>query len=436
MKTPSDEGPKYDDMPHLHGVVKRESYEYVSRVNESTINILGKQWLDNMRRNKRFWRKQRKLIELRDIINPDGTRGLGANKCTIGIGSGASFNKNKDVLKQIVNEDGVKDWPDRNFITIAANHQFRPLMDMGIIPDFVLLVDASDVVMNQLTVDIPKAAKNVSLICGVHCSPRVLSEWTRQGRPLLFYTTPIMSMNEAFREIVNRDPIKHKIDLGGNVLNGSWMVGITRLHSNVFFGVGNDLSFKLEDKLDNQRKGYYSDGDYSTNAKETGTGRDEANSPKKWAGFSLSRRTIWLPGESHKGLNRYNIKLDIVGTTHTLWVYKTWLEATILGQLKNKSHFHYFNCTEGGILGVIAKEDDDESLRRDDNWFLLDEVAVNEQSKAAMFHTAMLEDAFETFIKAKEIQRCPSAAIRTDARTAGVLVEPDRTTLVQGVNRM
>lgn len=434
MKTPSDEGPKYDEQSHLHGIVSKESYEFVTRINESTINILGSEWVENMRRNKRFWRKHRKLIELRDIVNQDGTKGLGANKCVIGIGSGASFNKNKDVLKQIVNEDGVKDWPERNFITIAANHQFKPLMDMGIIPDFVLLVDASDVVLDQLTKDIPKAAENVSLICGIHCNPKVLNRWTRQGRPLLFYTTPMVSMHDAFREIINRDPIKHKMDLGGNVLNGAWMVGITRFRSNVFFGVGNDLSFELKDTLEEQREGYYADGDYSTNAPGTGTGRDEANSPRKWGGFNLSRRTVWLPGESHKGLNRYNIQLDIVGTTHTLWVYKTWLECTILGQIKSPGHFHYFNCSEGGILGVMAKKDDDESLKKDDNWYMLDEVAVNEHSKATMYHTAMLEDAFELFIKAKEIQRCPSAATRTDARPVGVLVEPGRSTIVQNVN--
>jgi len=422
MKTP--ERINYEEQEHLHGIIPKKSYEYVTNVNESTIRILGKTWTDNLERNKRYWRKNRKLLD---------TLGIGKNKCVIGIGSGMSFNKNKDTLKQILNEDGVKDWPDRRYITIAANHQFKPLMDMGIIPDFVLLVDASDVVMDQLTKGIPQMAKHVSLICGIHCSPKVIAKWTRQGRPVLFYTTPIAEFDDMFKKIYNRDPTKHKMDLGGNVLNGAWMVGITRFRSNVFFGVGNDLSFELKETIEDQRKTYYSDGDYSTNAKETGTGRDEAASEKKWAGFSLTRRSVWLPGESQKGLNRYNISLDTVGTNHTLWVYKTWLEATILGQLSTNGHFHYFNCSEGGILGVMAKEDDDESLKRDSNWFMLDQVAVNKNSGAAMYHTAMLEDAHKVYLKAKEMQRWPNAAIRTDVQDAGVLVGTGRNTIAQNV---
>jgi hypothetical protein len=47
--------------------------------------------------------------------------------------------------------DGVKSWFDRNFIILASNHQLKPLLNMGIIPDFVMVADASDVVMDQLT---------------------------------------------------------------------------------------------------------------------------------------------------------------------------------------------------------------------------------------------------------------------------------------------
>lgn len=421
------EHPAYESLPYLHGKIKKESYEFIKYICTDTVKLLGKEWVSNLKTNSKLWRRQGKLLD---------TLGLGVNKCVIGIGSGASFNKNKDVLKEILNKDGVNDWPDRNFITIAANHQFKPLLEMGIIPDFVLLCDASDVVYDQLVRDIPDKAKGVQLICGLHASPKVLNGWVKQGRSLLFYMTPMLELQEAFRKHIRRDPIKHQIEFGGNVLNGAFMTAIARFKSNIFFCVGNDLSFEIKDTIEEQRNGYYADHDYSTNQKVTGTGRDEAATEKKWAGISISKRKVWMPGESKKGLGRYNIDLNIVGTSHTLWVYKTWLETTILGQTQNKTSFHYFNCTEGGILGVLAKEDSDEALKDPTNWFLLDEVSKNKFTGAAMYHTAMLDDAAEVFLREREAFLCQNrGAIPTDAHYAGVLEGLGRTTIAELANR-
>jgi len=91
----------------------------------------------------------------------------------------------------------------------------------------------------------------------------------------------------------------------------------------------------------------------------------------------------------------------VVGTSKTLWVYKTWLEGAIMSQTKAPVLFNYFNCTEGGILGVMAKDDRDEALFSKDNWYLLDEVAVNQHTGRPMYHTAMLKDATDLFIKIK-----------------------------------
>jgi hypothetical protein len=186
--------------------------------------------------------------------------------------------------------------------------------------------------------------------------------------------------------------------LGGNVLNGAWVLGITKFQSNVFIAVGNDLSFKLFDNIDEQRTHYYSDKDYSTNAKVTGTGRDEAARYKRWAGFSLTPNAIFTSSK-----NRYNIRLDLVGTSHTLWVYKNWLESVLMRQLKHPVSFHYFNCSEGGILGVMSKCGDSmeiSKMRDVSNWYLLDEVC-------RFYHTALLSDVLPHFEKCKEVfDRC------------------------------
>ena len=334
-------------------------------------------------------------------------KGLGRNKAVIGIGAGQSFHKNKNVLKSYVVPDGIKPWHNREFITIASNHQFKPLLDMGIVPDFVLLVDASDVVMDQLNKDIPKEALNTQLITGVHAHPKVIKEWDKQGRGIVFFSTPSSVIEGASKKYLKRGYKENTIELGGNVLNGSFMIGVAALQSTIFMAVGNDLSFEIKEDLEAQRNGYYADGDYSTNAEVTGTGRDEGKSLKRWGGFKMEKRRVILLNEPIGAHARYNFELDVIGTSHTLWVYKTWLETTLMGQAALPVYLHYFNCTEGGILGVMAKEDTDEALSKQDNWYFLDEVCINKHTGKQMYMTAMLEDAITIYLKIRRSQRWP-----------------------------
>ena len=386
----------YDKREELHGVISREDFELVRKVNKMTIGHLGKEWANNIKKNKKYWRKHAKIRDL---------TGLGRNKAVIGIGAGPSFHKNKDVLKHYIVSDGIKEWQDREFITIASNHQFKPLLEMGIVPDFVLLVDASDVVMDQLTKNIPKEANGTQLITGVHASPNVLKEWDKQGRGVVFYSTPAEVIQVASKEYIKRGFKEQILEMGGNVLNGAFMVGVSALQSTVFMGIGNDLSFQIDDDVDKQRDGYYADGDYSTNAEVTGTGRDEGKSPKRWGGYSMERKRVISLNDPIGCHARYNFELDIVGTSHTLWVYKVWLETTMMGQTALPVLFHYFNCSEGGILGVMAKKNDDESLKDPSNWFFLDESCINKHTGKQMYMTAMLEDAIEIYLKSRRSQR-------------------------------
>lgn len=377
----------------LHGIIHKENWDFITVINKNTKNALVHPWLENFDANLKngIWEKHLPLIE--DCYN------LGKNKATVGIGSGPSFNKNKEELRWFLNSDGVKDWRDRAFVTICANHQFKPLLEFGIIPDFVLLVDNSDVVYDQLCRDIPKTGKNTVLIAGMHCDPKTLKDWSDQGRDIRLVINTAERMQNHFKKRIGKDPKKYLQEMGGNVLNGAWAIACQILRSYVFLAVGNDLSFEIKEDLEEQKKGYYADGDYSTNAWGTGTGRDEGKSLKKWGGFKLSRACSVLELANHRGLDKYNIDLDIVGTAHTLWVYKNWLESTIvrMAAVPNNS-LHYFNCTEGGILGVMAKDNDTDkpAFREKENWYMLDE-------KCRCYHTAMLKDAMEHFIKCKEI---------------------------------
>ena len=379
----------WKDVAEVHGVIHKQNWDFIAAVNTMTHYHLDQVWIDNLHKNfnNGMLKKHKMLVD--DCV------GLGKNKAVVGVGSGPSFNKNSFDLQYFLNNDGIRDWGERRYITICSNHQFKPLLNMGIIPDFVLLVDASDVVYDQLTKDIPKHGQSSILIAGLHCSPKVVETWSEQGRDIRFILNTANETKEAYQKLTNKDPGGYSVELGGNVLNGAWVIGITKFHSNVFISVANDLSYKLFDDVDEQRKNYYSDKDYSTNAKVTGTGRDEASKQKRWAGFEINRKSFWTNSK-----DKYNIKLDLVGTSHTLWVYKNWLEMTLMRQVKHTGNsFHYFNCTEGGILGVMSRCGDSmnrEQMRDKNNWYLFDDVC-------RFYHTAMLRDVFEHFEKCREV---------------------------------
>ena len=399
--------------PEFEGVITRKNWEFVGHSDKGTVGFLKKLWAKNIRENVKnnIWKKSRGLHD--DCI------GIGSNKAVVGIGAGQCFNKNKDLLRQMVAVDGTKSWKDRNFIFIASNHQFKPLLKMGIIPDFVTIADASDVVLDQLTKDIPAEGQNCVLIAGLHCSPKVLKRWRKQGRIIRFYLPHTTGLDDVFKEETGEDPKPHIILQGGNVLNSAWSIGLKYFHSTVFFALGNDLSYPVKDTIEDQRVSYYADGDYSSNAKETGTGRDEASASKRWMGYSLEPRKIYT-GKLHES---YDIKLDVVGTTYTLWVYKTWLESNILGNEKSGKAYHYYNCTEGGIAGVMCKDDSDEGLNDPDNWFLMDDVCKR-------WHTTTLKDAAERFIRAKETMKCG-----LDVRNATDMVLPASMGIVEPVRQ-
>lgn len=390
--------------PEFKGIVTQESWDFMKDSDERTVKVLEEQWARNIKINvhKKLWKKYGPVQK--DCF------GLGKNKAVIGVGAGSSLKKNIDVLKHIHDEDGVKSWADREFLILASNHMYKPLLEKGIIPDFVLLTDASDVVRDQLLKDVPSYGKNSILISGIHCDPRVLRDWVGQGREVRFYVTTNDKLSIAFRESTGIPAYPFQILQGGNVLNLAWSLSAMVFQSWVFIAVGNDLSYPLHDDMDKQRKGYYADGDYSSNAPKTGTGRDEAKSKKRWLGFIINKSNVL----KLDGKTGYNFELEPVGTTHTLWVYKTWLEANVVGSAtKNNPKLWYYNATEGGIAGVMCKDHSDEGLNKEDNWYMLDDICKR-------YRTRTLVDAVNEFREARKmVCQKKNAGIHTGVQGVG-----------------
>ena len=390
--------------PEFEGVISQKNWDFIGHSDKRTVNFLQKIWMRNVEQNVKngLWDKHGPAKK--DCFN------LGKNKAVIGVGAGPGLKKNQHILKRICDIDGTKDFKDRDFIIVASNHMFKPLLNMGIIPDFVMLADASDVVMKQLCKDVPANGQSTILLATPQASPKVLKRWSKQGRTIRFYLTQSEGLPDTFYKATKEDPAQYTILQGGNVINSAWSMSMMCFRSTVFMCVGNDLSFPLLDDLEQRRQAYYCDKDYSSNAPVTGTGRDEANSKKKWMGFKLKRLSLWTP----KNTPQYHIEIEPVGTTHTLWVYKVWLEANLMGGISAKLPFHYYNCTEGGIVGVMCKDDSDEGIDNQENWFMLDEVCKR-------FHTRMFEDAVNEFLEAKKAMKWGIGAIRTNALDAPVL---------------
>ncbi len=375
----------YEATPALHGIISKEAHNFINLTNAHTVDGLQKEWCSQQKENFGLWEKYGPVQG--DCV------GLCYNKAVIGVGAGQSFNKNKQVLRSIAQRDGIRDWKDRAFVICASNHQYKPLLKMGIIPDFVFLVDASKATYNQLCVDIPHSGQNTTLIVPTHVNPKVVNEWEKQGRAMRFYVTSAEPVKAAFNRKTGLDPEKYKVTNGGNILNTIWMLTGQVMRSKVFIALGNDLSFEIKDTQTEQETGYYADGDYSSNAKDTGTGRDEAKCEKKWLSFKLSPRKV-LTAKANERPEEISGG-DVVGTSHTLFVYKTWIEeAVLIGAAQEKSSFHYYNCSEGGILGVLAKSTDDAEMKKDENWFMLDE-------KCNRYHTTTLEFAIKQFLQAR-----------------------------------
>lgn len=405
----------YDDLlklnPRVEKVITSGCWDWLSLNNKATVTKLGEDWKKNIRKNIKagLWDKHGGIAD--SLLN------FGFNKALIAVGAGPSFKKNGHILKEIMDSDGVRDWMERDFYIVASNHMYKPLLKMGIIPEFVILVDGSDVVYDQLCKNIPHIGKYTTLLAGVHCSPKVLKEWDRQGRAIKFFLNRSKEHPELFKKYTGLNAEKYAIIAGGNVLNSTWVIAMRFLGSTTFMVVGNDLCFPVGKNLKEQRAGYYADGDYTSNAKKTGTGRDEARSTKRWMGIDvIKERDIIAPVPNH---NNYHISITVFGMPYQMWVYKTWIESQILIVEGNeKRPFHYFNCTEGGTLGVLNRNVDniEENYKDINSWYLMDEVTPR-------YHTAMLKDAATWFKMAKLRMRIDNP-VALSATGSGTLITP------------
>ncbi|MCK4819365.1 DUF115 domain-containing protein, partial [bacterium] len=344
--------------PEVEGVVSESMWNYITKCDQFTQGIMKDVWHRNAERNlKKLYPKQKSLTH--------SFWKFAENKALIGVGAGPSLNNNIDHLKEIFDYNLRFALDEQLFVIAASNHQFKPLLKRGIVPHFVFLTDGGDHIYDQLCKDIPDIGQATVLVASVYGDHKTLRDWARQGRYICFTIPSTEDYQNLFKEIINEDPEPLTVGSGGNVLNSMFLTGLKILHARYFMALGNDLSFPYDPDIDKRRKMFYADGDYSVNMKK---GVDEAKDRFVWLGYSM-RDNPFQQGEKI-------VEFHPVNTSRQLFIYKMWIElhVTTWGTTSSEQ-FIYYNCSEGGIAGVLAKEQHSKELMEDPkNWHLLDNI--------------------------------------------------------------
>lgn len=372
-----------DECKDVNAVMPKQIYEYIRGVDRKTKSRLSDLWADNIKANCKHF-----IPECGWLNN--GFVGVGRNKATIAIGSGRSLKHNEKILRSIVMADSVLPYEKQAYLTMAANHQIKPCLEDNIIPNFAMLVDGGVHLKPQL--DVGSDAKGTILIAGVTANPECLSVWPG---PIKFV---IQRGNEEAKRLVEESlgcTIEDNfcVPPGGNILNLSFMVTVSLFRGSIWMCVGNDLSYPAIDDAEERRAACYADGDYSSNKE---SGRDEAGRKLAWAGVKFLNDHIIIQNP-----DAY-VDLELVYTAPQYVVYKSWLEAQALLLWEMGANFKVYNCTEGGILGVLLKEEAQDPTNVDakfekDSWQLMDDIARGN------WRTRRLEKAHYEFMHARHI---------------------------------
>lgn len=258
-------------------------------------------WIDVEQEDR--WIKNYK--QNRDKIKPAIRTSDGFERACILVGSSPGIKKQVDTLKRL----------NHNFILISSNGAYQFLVKNGIIPDYVILIEARDHVVDDLKV----SSNGTKLVVSPFVDPEILNTWGGD------YENYMVGGGDRINEVLSRDwEGKSDIDIGGgNVINASLLWAYKYLMCRSFVMIGVSLCYYDD---------YYVDGRSTEYVM-----RDF----EKSKGF-------------HKAVDMYG---EVVNTTAPLLMYKTWLEtySKLMG-------IELVNSTEDGILGVYP-----EPVNRDEN---------------------------------------------------------------------
>jgi hypothetical protein len=370
----------------------------MSLCGEKTAETLGDTWKKNSDKNiDRFLDKHGGVGE--ELFS------FAKNKAVVVVGGGPSFNKNKDVLKKLYEFNIKFDIPDQPFVIMASNHMLKPLLDMGIFPHFTVVLDGGNHFRDQF-LNLNTDMKCV-MIANIAADHKMLKRWDRDGHAISFFMGESSSSRDFYKEKTGKKPENICTFTGGNVMNTSLMLSLRFLHSRFIITLGNDLSFPMFSDYEERKNAFYSDGNYATQKGK----KDEAQHGIAWMAYGHGGKSTFDP-------NAQLINYEKVLTSRQLLIYKVWIEMHIAKWSEQEDFsFRYYNCSEGGICGVLAKKHAVEDLEDPANWGLMDDIAPK------CWFTKPLIDAAKDFL---EIRKSCQTQVGTNTNAGGVIELPPK----------
>ncbi|WP_209121463.1 6-hydroxymethylpterin diphosphokinase MptE-like protein [Alkalihalobacillus sp. BA299] len=208
------------------------------------------------------------------------------NKALVIVSAGPSLDKNKHLLKELKNKA----------IILSVGTALRPLLNVGVIPDYIIMTDPQDLVYNQIAgINIRKP-----LIALSTCNKQVLQYY--QGKKYLAFQEGYIKAEEYAKKN-NIETVK----TGGSVATTALDIAI-KFKANPIIFVGQDLAF--------------------TNSKSHA---DETDLIKDIIHSKNLRMIKGIDGKS-------------VNTSKTLSIYLRWIE----NRIKQEPNIAFVDATEGG----------------------------------------------------------------------------------------
>ena len=236
------------------------------------------------------WRKN--YIANRNKIVVTKQSSEARKKCCILVGSSPAIKPQIKTLKNI----------NENFIIISSNGAYPWLMQNGVEPDYVMLIEGRDHVVGDVSLK-----SNAKLIVSQFVDPKIYDIW---NGPIETFVCSATGMEDLIKE----DGLEVDV-AGGNVLNASFLWSYKYLGCRNYITIGNSLCYYDD---------YYVDG--------------------------RSTDHVMKNLKDHEHIKAVDMQGNVVSTTAPLLLYKTWLET-----YSRISGADFINATEDGIFGVYPE---------------------------------------------------------------------------------
>lgn len=278
--------------------------------NDITLYSWRNEWLRNLVDNKAHFRYFNRDHSVKVFYNEL------KEKPIILVGAGPSLEKNIDYLR-FAKEKGIK--------IMASNHSYMYMIDRGIKPDFVCVLDAGSTWSESFRLGMPN--EDIVLIAEQACNTAHLKEW--KG-PVYFYrsicpeTTNIgkFILMETKR-IVKDDEWASQISVGGHTMGAMLSLAKGIMNAQTFIIVGADYC-------------YSPDTDYFYPFKSQYSEYDDIQCPPKVGAI-------------------YDIIRNTVATDPAYLSFKNIMDEAIRGLRFADPTSEVINATEGGALGAMEK---------------------------------------------------------------------------------